>query len=123
MNQLKSCVRKILMRFLFLNDGSISCHLSTACLSSLRHHLSRCLFFLLHLISLRATSPSFDSPLNIWTPVAFSPPSPNLIRLELESSPLWGRLNYVVLLMQMQGRKTCFHFKGERTCTTSCPGT
>lgn len=77
-------------------------------------------------ISLQATSPSFDSPLNIWAPVVFSPPSPNLIRLELESSQPLGQMklrsvgNADASFKGREKEKTCFAFKRERMCMTSC---
>ncbi|KAI2661883.1 Mediator of RNA polymerase II transcription subunit 27 [Labeo rohita] len=52
-------------------------------------------------ISLQASSPSFDSPLNIWVPVGFSPPSLNLIRLELESSQPVGQMKPTSLVIFM----------------------
>lgn len=80
-----------------------------------------------YFISLRATSPSFDSPLNIWAPVVFSPPSPILIRLELESSQPLEQMKLRSLANadapfkeRERGRETFFPFKGERMCMTSC---
>lgn len=79
-------------------------------------------------ISLQATSPSFDSLLSIWAPVVFSPPSPNLIKLELESSQPLGQMKLHSVgnadasfkEREREGENLlCFQTR-ERMCMTSC---